>query len=139
TPHPLPPAPAEGRHTFDVRATDPAANTDGTPASHSWTVDLTAPQTSITAQPNDPSSNTAPSFSFNSSESGSTFECRIDGGSWTSWGKRRAVSPALAEGSHTFDVRATDPAANTDGTHASHSWTVDPTAQGARSTPQPDD
>src|SRR5205823_14237635 len=70
-----------GSHTFDVRAADQAGNTDGTPASYTWTVDLTAPDTTIDTHPADPSNDTTPSFAFSSSETGSTYECRIDGGS----------------------------------------------------------
>jgi hypothetical protein len=33
-----------GAHSFSVRATDPAGNTDGTPASHNWTVEAPPPQ-----------------------------------------------------------------------------------------------
>ncbi|MBX6340938.1 MAG: metallophosphoesterase [Thermomicrobiaceae bacterium] len=36
---------AEGSHTFQVQAVDEAGNVDPTPASASWTVDLTAPST----------------------------------------------------------------------------------------------
>ena len=127
-PRPISPALGAGSHTFDVRATDQAGNTDGTPASYTWTIDLTAPNTTIGSSPNDPSNNTTPSFSFSSSEPGSTFECRLDGGSWSGCTSPDTVSPALAAGSHTFDVRATDAAGNTDGTPASYTWTVDLTA-----------
>src|SRR5207342_2826175 len=90
-----------GSHSFDVRATDSAGNTDPTPASYTWTVDLTAPNTTIDSSPADPSNNTTPSFSFSSSESGSTFECRIDGGSWSSCTSPHTLA-ALGAGSHTF-------------------------------------
>ncbi len=36
----------EGSYTFEVRATDASGNTDPTPASRTWTVDLTAPTVS---------------------------------------------------------------------------------------------
>src|SRR5204863_8283633 len=73
----------DGSHTFDVRTTDAAGNTDGTPASSTWTVDTAAPATSLDSGPGSPSNDTTPSFSFSSSEPGSTFECRVDGGSWS--------------------------------------------------------
>jgi hypothetical protein len=38
----------DGSHTFDVRATDAAGNTDGTPASHTWSIDLGPPSVTIT-------------------------------------------------------------------------------------------
>src|SRR5262249_57784393 len=100
TPDTLSPALAAGSHTFDVRGTDQAGNTDASPASYTWTIDTTAPDTSITAQPGDPSSNTTPSFSFTSSEGGSTFECRIDGGSWTCSPSPDTLPPAVGRGSN---------------------------------------
>src|SRR4029079_7731033 len=114
-------------HTYDVRATDQAGNTDGTPASQTWTIDLTAPDTTIDSSPASPSGNATPTFDFSSSEAGSTFECRLDGGSWNSCTSPHTTA-ALTDGSHTFDVRATDQAGNTDTTPASHTWTVDLTA-----------
>jgi hypothetical protein len=117
-----------GSHKFDVRATDIAGNTDASPASRTWTVnvpppDTTAPNTNITASPSDPSTSGSASFSFTSSEAGSTFQCRIDAGAWGACTSPKSYS-GLANGSHTFDVRATDAAANTDATPASRTWTV---------------
>ena len=117
---------SENPHTFEVQATDPAGNTDPTPASHSWTVDLTAPQTTIDSGPPTPTKQTSASFTF-SSEPGTTFQCSLDGEAFTA-----CTSPmnhtGLSENPHTFEVQATDPAGNTDPTPASHSWTVDLTA-----------
>src|SRR5205085_9605791 len=127
SPDTIAPALGEGSHTFDVRATDPAGNTDASPASDTWTVDTTAPDTSITAHPADPSSNTAPSFSFASTETGSTFECRVDGGSWAPCTNPHSLS-GLTDGPHTFAVRATDAAGNTDASPATYTWTVDTAA-----------
>ncbi len=66
------------------------------------------------------------SFTFSSSEGGSTFECRLDGGTWAP-----CVSPymaaSLSDGAHTFAVRAIDPSGNTDPTPPSTSFTVDAT------------
>jgi Bacterial Ig domain/Bacterial Ig-like domain len=128
SPHTISPALSAGSHTFEARATDQAGNTDGTPASYTWTVDLTAPNTTIDTQPADPSNDTTPSFTFSSSESGSTYECQLDGGSWSSCSSPHTISPALPAGSHTFEARATDQAGNTDGTPASYTWTLDLTA-----------
>src|SRR5206468_7317887 len=71
----LPIALAQGSHTLDVRATDAAGNTDASPASHTWTVDLTAPNTTIDTSPSDPSNNTTPSFTFSSSEARTSSRC----------------------------------------------------------------
>ena len=74
---------ADGSHTFQVRATDAAGHTDASPASHTWTVDAVAPNTSFDDMPPDPSNDDAPTFEFSANETGSTFECRLDGGLWT--------------------------------------------------------
>jgi hypothetical protein len=128
---------ANGSHTFDVRATDAAGNTDSSPASRTWTVsapppDTTAPQTTIDSGPSGTSTSASASFGFSSSESGSTFECRLDGSAWAGCSSPKSYS-GLANGSHTFSVRATDAAGNRDGSPASRTWTVDV------STPPPTD
>ena len=123
---------ANGSHTFSTRATDAAGNTDASPASRTWTVDVsspppadtTPPETTITSGPSGTSTNASASFAFSSSEPGSTFRCRVDGGSWASCTSPKAYSN-LGNGSHTFDVAATDAAGNADATPASRTWTVD--------------
>src|SRR5205085_1188903 len=127
SPHTIAPALAEGSHTFDVRATDQAGNTDATPASRTWTVDLTAPQTTIDVQPPNPDNDTAPSFQFSSSETGSTFECRVDGGSWAPCTSPDTLGTLLA-GTHTFSARAKNGAGSIDPSPASATWTIDLTA-----------
>ena len=130
--HTASPQLSDGAHTFEVRATDSAQNTDPTPASRSFTVDTSAPNTSIDSGPQGPTSNNDPSFAFSSSESNSSFECRLDGpgaatGTFTSCTSPRAFTN-LADGTYTFEVRATDSAQNTDPTPASRSFTVDTAA-----------
>ena len=119
---------AEGEHIFEVRATDAAGNPDPSPASYAWTVDVTAPDTTITEGPADPSYNGDASLSFESTEVGSTFECQLDDGGFGACTSPQAYS-GLLDGVHTFDVRATDAAGNPDLTPASHSWTIDTTVQ----------
>ncbi len=113
----------EGEHTLEVRATDLADNT-GPIASYTWTVDTTAPVTTITDAPDDPTNSTVAHFEFSSDEDPDvTFECSLDGGPFTSC-TSPADYPGLTEGTHTFDVRATDFAENV-GTAASHEWRID--------------
>ena len=124
---------AIGTHTFSVRATDAAGNADSSPATRSWTVqapppppppaDTTAPETSITTQPTSPTTDTTASFTFSSSESGSTFACKLDSASWSAC-TSPASYPSLGTGSHQFSVRATDAAGNTDSTPAGAAWNV---------------
>jgi large repetitive protein len=128
----------DGPHTFEVRATDPAGNTDATPATHAWSVDRSAPETTITDAPADPSGLPVASFSFVSSEPGSTFQCRLDGALWTGC-TSPATYAALVDGTHTFEVRATDPVGNTDATPASRTWRVDTAAPNTTITSGPPD
>ncbi len=118
---------ADGPHTFTVAATDPANNTDPTPATRTWTVDTTdttPPDTTITSGPTGTVNTATATFDFTATEAGSTFACTIDGG---------APAPCtsglnytdLTEGPHTFTVTATDAANNTDPTPATRTWTVE--------------
>jgi hypothetical protein len=121
---------AEGAHSFQVKATDPAGNVDASPAAYGWTVDLNAPETTITSGPGDPSNSSGASFSFASSEAGSTFQCSLDGGAFVACASPQAYT-GLAEGGHSFQVKATDPVGNTDGSPATRGWTVDLSPPGA--------
>ena len=119
---------AQGTYTLLVRATDLASNTDQTPASRSFTVDTTAPNTTIDTGPSNSVSSTTATFTFGSTETGSSFQCSLDG---AAFGACLASYTGLSQGSHTFQVRATDPAGNTDGTPATRTWTVDTQAPAA--------
>jgi Bacterial Ig-like domain len=98
-------------------------------------VDTVAPDTGITAKPNDPSNNASPSFSFTSTEANSTFECSIDGGSYSACTSPKSLS-TLGDGSHTFSVRAKDAAGNVDPTPACYTWTVNAAVPTVTFTPE---
>jgi archaellum component FlaF (FlaF/FlaG flagellin family) len=115
---------ADGSHTFRVRATDTAGNTDQTPAVRTFTVDTHAPDTTITAGPSGPTDDSTPTFRFASSQAGSSFACRVDGAAFSPCSSPITLA-ALADGSHTVRVRATDAAGNTDTTPAVRTFTVD--------------
>lgn len=115
---------ADGSHTFEVKATNMRGNTDPTPASWTWLIDTMPPDTSIDSNPSDPSNSANASFTFSANEAGSSFECQLDGGGWSGCTSPQNYA-GLADGSHTFEVRATDAAANTDPTPASYTWLVD--------------
>ncbi len=117
---------ADGPHTFEVRATDSTGSTDATPASRSFTVDATPPNTTIDSGPSGTTNDQTPSFAFSASEPGSSFACRIDSGPYAPCSSPLTTG-ALADGPHTLSVRATDAAGNPDPTPASRSFTVDAT------------
>ncbi|MBX3055537.1 MAG: right-handed parallel beta-helix repeat-containing protein [Anaerolineae bacterium] len=118
---------AVANHTFAVRAIDLSGLVDPTPATFYWTViptpDTTPPQTNMDSGPVVVTINTNATFTFTADEPGSTFECSSDGVTWTACASPRELT-GLALGEHTFQVRATDPAGNTDQTPASHAWTI---------------
>jgi uncharacterized repeat protein (TIGR03803 family) len=116
----------DGPHTFEVRAISALGDPDPTPATHSWVVDTTAPDAVIEGAPPSPTNSTDATFTFRSASATATFECQLDGGGFVACTSPKAYS-GLAEGTHAFLVRATDPAGNT-GATTSHSWTVDTTA-----------
>ena len=118
--------PADGDYTVRVRARDSVGNTEA-PSSVTFTFDATPPETSIDSILADPTSSTSASFDFSADEPGSTFECAIDGGAWSACTSPTAYS-GLGDGGHTFEVRATDVAGNTDTNPASFSWTIDTVA-----------
>ncbi len=122
---------SNGSHTFQVRAIDNAFNFEDSPASRTWTIDRPPPDTTI----EDPSeghtfTNDPVRISFTSSQSGSTFECSMDGGEWSSCGSQKNGTwsyqdyPGLANEAHTFQVRATN-SGGTDATPDSLNFTVD--------------
>ena len=86
-------------------------------------VDDVAPQTTITGGPSGETSDSAPTFSFTSTEAGSTFTCQVDGGPLSA-----CASPYetgfLADGAHTFSVYSTDSHGNPDLTPATRSFVV---------------
>jgi hypothetical protein len=115
-----------GNHNFRVRAAA-GGFTDPTPASFDWRIDTKAPQTTISSSPPKLTNNPFATFSFTSTEAGSTFECSVDGGVFASctspW-----TSARLGDGKHAFQVRTIDPAGNVDKSPAkAKPWTVDTT------------
>lgn len=116
---------APGQHTFQARAIS-SGGSDQTPAIAQWTIDVTAPDTSITSTPPASTTDTSAPFTFQSTETGSTFRCSLDGASFAAC----AASPTftVAPGSHQIAVAAVDPAGNIDPTPATYSWVVIATA-----------
>jgi hypothetical protein len=131
---------ASASRVYEFRVSFPDAGTgaenafqgSGISVEFDWTAvnndaDTDPPETTITSGPASLSPSADATFALTSDESGSTFECSLDGSAFAT-----CTSPAaytgLGDGAHTFDVRATDSSANTDATPDSASWTIDATA-----------
>jgi hypothetical protein len=126
-PSPACPTELHGPGQLTGNATDAAGNSSefevGVPYS------ALAPETAIDSGPAEGATLgvSSATFGFSASEAGSTFECRIDGAAFAACSGPGAEHTAagLAEGPHTFEVRAIDAAANADPTPATRSFTVD--------------
>ena len=106
------PGPSHGRVREHRRLVGHAGVDGGHPARDDDRLRPTASTASISA-----------TFTFSASESGATFECALDGPSFSS-----CASPAqytgLAIGEHLLQVRAKDGTGNLDATPVSYGWTV---------------
>jgi hypothetical protein len=85
--------------------------------------DTTPPETTIVSGPSGTVKSRDATFTFSSTESDSTFECSLDGAAFSACSSPKQYT-GLADGTHTFEVKATDAAGNADSTSASRSWKV---------------
>lgn len=117
----------EGPHSFAVRVRDAVGNLDPSPASQSWIVDLTPPETTITSGPIGTVPVASASVTFTASEPDVTFVCSLDDAAFVAC-TSPATLTALAQGLHAFAVRATDAAGNVESSPATWKWMVDTNA-----------
>jgi hypothetical protein len=120
---------ADGSHTFRVWAVDNAGNQDPSPAERTFSVqgvliDVSPPDTSVVSTPANPSPSENASFTYASTEQGSTFQCSLNSSPFASCPASGVAYSRLRNGSYRFEVRATDQAGNVDSVPASYAWTV---------------
>jgi hypothetical protein len=114
-----------GTTTVTLTVTD--ANNNSAQCQTSFTVtDTTAPDTTISSAPTNPSGNNgSASFSFSATDNCAvSFECSLAGSAFVPCASPQSYTN-LASGSHTFQVRARDASGNVDQSPASYTWTVD--------------
>ena len=99
----------EGNHSFAATAVDVAGNVDPTPDVFTFTVDLTAPRTTISG-PAHATKRTA-RYTFRFSENVAIVRCSIDGSGFSVC-KTPFSARSLRAGSHTLRVEAIDEAGN---------------------------
>lgn len=118
---------SDGDHSFEVVAVDTSGKRSS-PIAHRWVVDTAAPSVSwVSVLPTGRSADPVLTAEFQANES-ATFACSLDGqafGACTS----PVQKSGIGEGSHRFEVRATDLAGNQSGL-LTHTWTVDLSAPG---------
>ncbi|MBI4288416.1 MAG: S8 family serine peptidase, partial [Chloroflexi bacterium] len=112
-----PSAVADGNHTVSIRAADKATNA-GASASVSFGTDATPPTVPGSLARTTPDSDNTPSFTWMASTDATTlvfeYRARFDSAPFASVGNVTAYTApaALADGSHTFEVKAVDIAGN---------------------------
>jgi hypothetical protein len=111
----------DGAHTFAVRPTDALGNS-GAATSYAWTIDATAPETTLGSAPRSGTTAVAATFTFSASEAAS-FECKLDDASLAPCTSPRSYA-ALSRSGHSFEVRAIDTAGNVEPAPAAHRWTI---------------
>jgi hypothetical protein len=122
----------EGSYTFEVRAVDSSANTDDTPASATFTIDTTGPDTEIGTTPAVYSNDTTPTFGWSSEATDlASFECnlnRTESAEESPWyacdAEEDGTLTTLGDGDWTFQVRGIDELGNV-GEAESFDFTVD--------------
>ncbi len=118
-----------GLHTFAASSRD-GAGAWGPFQVWQWTIDVTAPDATITGTPQQaPGSlpgfvnSTSATFLFSSSDTTATFQCRLDSSAFAP-----CIPPlvynGLAQAPHVVQMRAVDPAGNVSSV-AAFTWTVD--------------
>ncbi len=120
---------ADGAYEFEVRAIDAAGNAQSTATTFGWAVDnsladTTPPETSIATRPSDPSNSSTATFTYTSSEAGSTFQCKLDSGAFATCPSSGITYSGLGEGQHTFQVRAIDSSENVDPSPAGYTFNI---------------
>jgi hypothetical protein len=119
-----------GPHTFHVAAVDLAGNVQTPPVAYSWTVESSPPVTTIDSKPDNPSTSSTATFTYHASRPDTFFECSLDGSGFASCPSDGATYAGLADGPHTFSVRAIDADNDMEANPPSYSFTI-----GAPATP----
>ncbi len=116
----------DGEHTLCVYVVDSTGTVDPVPATTTWVIDTTPPETAITTAPADVTSSSTATFTYVDPDAPATntFECRLDGGEWVACDGKTVSYSELADGTHTFEVRTVDANGNRDPTPATHTWTI---------------
>ena len=120
---------ADGVYTARASQSDTAGNT-GTSTPTTFTVDTDKPGApSISSSPSLDTRSTSASFTFSASDPDgiASYQCEIDGATFSTCTSPTAYPGPLTNGLHSFQVEVSDNAGNTSSA-ASYTWTVDTVA-----------
>jgi uncharacterized repeat protein (TIGR01451 family) len=115
-----------GQHTFMVRATDTAGNTDAMPARTSFAVD--GPDTTITSGPTGTVRSKTATFAISASPAAASFECSMDNAAWQTCSPQVTYTGLATATTHTLRVRAVSSDGLVDSTPATRTFSVDSAA-----------
>jgi arylsulfatase A-like enzyme len=126
---------ADGSHKFEVRAIRSGSQIDPTPASRTWTIDATAPNTIITPDSKFSTHRSLATFTLSATASSSSsqvenpgrLECRLDTQAYAPC-ESVVTFTGLRPGGHSVRARAVDLFGNTDPTPAVFNWSTVPQA-----------
>ena len=92
--------------------------------SQTYIIDTIAPNTTINSNPKALINSNSATFTFSSDDGSATFQCKMDSGAYATCTSPKNYT-SLAEGEHTFTVKAKDSANNEDQTPATNIFAVD--------------
>lgn len=114
---------ADGVHVFNVVSVK--SGETSAPTTYTWTVDNVAPaRPTLTSGPAALVNSSSASFAFSGPEANLRYACSLDGAAFASCASPWSYS-GLADGAHSFAVRAVDAAGNTGDATAPWTWRVD--------------
>lgn len=116
-----------GEDSFDYTASDGNGGTNTATVSVVVEEPPPPPETNITSGPKGLTNSATAAFAFSSDRQEVTYECRLDGAAFENCSSPKEYT-SLAQGSHTFEVRAVDSLDQKDTTPAKRTFTVDTNA-----------
>ena len=119
---------ADGTHIIICTQTDAAGNTSAG-GQTTVVVDTTPPGSVAISGPSSATSDTTPSFNLSGAGAGDNYECKTDGGAFTTTGAVYTTA-TLADGTHTVTCHLVDQAGNA-GPDTSANVTIDTAAPGS--------
>ena len=125
----------DGDYTFEVKARDFAHNEDPSPATRSFGVDVTPPETTITGGPSGYIGTADVTFTWTGSDNRTStaellYSYKLEGfdADWSAWTSATSKSyTGLSDGDYTFKVKAKDGVGHEDPSPAAQSFRVDTT------------